>query len=372
MKLKLLDINDFIESRKVKEVSSTKQYIGGGKLKLDPKGLYSEEIFGLVSQPKRKRTFGYTDLKTKIIHPEAFPILISIGPNISKVLMGKDKFIVDDKGRLIQDPSGSTGVSFFIKNFDKINFEYESKGKKSNIIKFVEDNRQKILIDKYLVWPAGIRDIQVSQQSGKVAHQFSDLNTLYERLLRQAGNIIGDINLMPEEFSAPMIDRIQRTLKDISTWVKDRMKGKQGLIRGGMLKKITDYSGRMVITPDPSLKLGFIGIPWQFVIKLFEPFSLHYLLMDKENTSKLFGDSDINELKRIISNANLEPYGLSKDQKEYLYEKAKVISKDKVIVYKRDPAENRDSWVSCYVRVDDTGYSAKINPFDLNRNGGDV
>jgi DNA-directed RNA polymerase beta' subunit len=41
------------------------------------------------------------------------------------------------------------------------------------------------------------------------------------------------------------------------------------------------------------------------------------------------------------------------------------------VIYKRDPTESRDTWISSYVRVDDTGYTLKLNPLDLNKNTGD-
>ena len=41
----------------------------------------------------------------------------------------------------------------------------------------------------------------------------------------------------------------------------DRIKGKEGRIRGNLMGKRTDYSGRTVITPDPSIDLNELRIP---------------------------------------------------------------------------------------------------------------
>jgi len=45
------------------------------------------------------------------------------------------------------------------------------------------------------------------------------------------------------------------------------------------------------------------------------------------------------------------------------------VTADRVVIYKRDPVENRDSYISNYVRVDDTGFIAKLNSYDLCKNG---
>lgn len=44
---------------------------------------------------------------------------------------------------------------------------------------------------------------------------------------------------------------------------------------------------------------------------------------------------------------------------------ANEVIKDKVVVYKRDPTENRDTWISSYIKVYNTGFTMKLNPFDL-------
>ena len=63
MKLELMDINRFIEQRKILQVKSTKIEGRGGKL--DSEGFFSEEIFGRVGSPGRKTTFGYIDLNVQ-------------------------------------------------------------------------------------------------------------------------------------------------------------------------------------------------------------------------------------------------------------------------------------------------------------------
>jgi DNA-directed RNA polymerase II subunit RPB1 len=43
--------------------------------------------------------------------------------------------------------------------------------------------------------------------------------------------------------------------------VKQRLKGKEGRVRGNLMGKRVDFSGRTVITPDPMLRLDQVGVP---------------------------------------------------------------------------------------------------------------
>lgn len=378
MKLKLLDIDRFIERNNVKEVTSFKIYIGGGREQVDPKGIFSEDIFGRMGSRQRKTTFGYVNLNTKVIHPSAYPIFTSLNTDLTKLILEKENYRIEN-GYLIRDENeGGTGIIFFIQNFDKIDFMKlieKDKAKKEKMVEFIKNNKDKVFIDKFLILPAGNRDIQISRKTGKAMIQYSDIATLYERLIRQALHIIPD---SPPEIAELSIKNIQRIILDINDWIKNQMKGKRGVIRGGILKKVTDYSARMVITPDPKLKLGFVGVPWQIVLKLFEPFTFHYISKKDDSGLPLIqkymnikDNLDFNDMKRFLSRVNSEPDTVSGELERYLINVAKEITKDRVLVYKRDPAENRDSWISAYIQVNDKGHVFKVNPLDLNKNGGD-
>uniref|UniRef100_A0A6C0KB41 DNA-directed RNA polymerase n=1 Tax=viral metagenome TaxID=1070528 RepID=A0A6C0KB41_9ZZZZ len=52
----------------------------------------------------------------------------------------------------------------------------------------------------------------------------------------------------------------QRSGNPLKT-LKDRLVGKEGLVRGNMLGKRTNFSGRSVISPDPRLEIDEVGVP---------------------------------------------------------------------------------------------------------------
>ena len=175
MKLKLLNIEEFIKTHNVKPVTSTNTYSGGGN-KLDPNGLFSEQIFGRLGSKDRKKTFGYIDLKTNFIHPEVYKLVLSVNPLFDQLINKKAfcKFNTKEKTFVKSEEEGETGFSFFIKHLDRIDFTKNCKDNKLQVAKFLNDNKNKILISKILVLPAGIRDI-IQTESGKTIIQYSEI-----------------------------------------------------------------------------------------------------------------------------------------------------------------------------------------------------
>lgn len=376
MKLNLLDVDNFIQKKNIQEVKTIKYYKGSSRNEFHPQGLFSEEIFGRTGSVNRKKTYGFVDLKFKFIHPEAFQIMTSINPNLTKLILEKQNYIITNEGILEKnDEEGQSGLYYFLLNFDKLDFD-KIKTEKPDNVEFIKNNRDKVFIDKLLVLPAGLRDAQVDEKTGRTIIQYPEIGDLYSRLIRQVNNINTEIEDI--DINTPVIRLVQRTIIEINNWLKSRMKGKHGMLRGGLLKKVTDYSGRLVITPDNNLKMGYVGLSWHHCLKLFEPFVLHYLLYkDHGKQGLLFiqtylnlkNEPDINDISQVIKKMNDEPNAIPEQMIQHFKMIAEEVVDDRMVIYKRDPVENRDSWTSCYVRVDDSQYVMKINSFDLNKNG---
>lgn len=66
----------------------------------------------------------------------------------------------------------------------------------------------------------------------------------------------------------------KRALKSLA----DNLKGKRGLLRGNLLGKRVDYSGRSVIVVGPDLALDECGLPKLMALELFKPFVISELL----------------------------------------------------------------------------------------------
>lgn len=58
-----------------------------------------------------------------------------------------------------------------------------------------------------------------------------------------------------------------RPIKSIS----QRLKGKEGRVRGNLMGKRVDYSARTVISGDPNIAIDELGVPWSIALNLTYP-----------------------------------------------------------------------------------------------------
>ncbi|AUF82600.1 DNA-directed RNA polymerase II subunit Rpb1 [Tetraselmis virus 1] len=67
--------------------------------------------------------------------------------------------------------------------------------------------------------------------------------------------------------TSPATQRTGRSIKSIS----ERLKTKEGRVRGNLLGKRVDYSARSVITPDPNISINELGVPLRVAMNLTFP-----------------------------------------------------------------------------------------------------
>ncbi len=65
----------------------------------------------------------------------------------------------------------------------------------------------------------------------------------------------------------PSTHRSGRALKTL----RQRLKGKEGRIRGNLMGKRVNFSARSVITPDPNIKIDQLGVPFKIAMNLTYP-----------------------------------------------------------------------------------------------------
>lgn len=123
----------------------------------------------------------------------------------------------------------------------------------------------------------------------------SDVNDLYRRVITRNNRLknLMEIDAPPtilrnemrmlqesvdalldnSRLSRSITGRGNRPLKSLT----DSLKGKKGRFRRNLLGKRVDYSGRSVITVDPTLKLYECGLPKKMAKELFKPFIIRKL-----------------------------------------------------------------------------------------------
>lgn len=58
-----------------------------------------------------------------------------------------------------------------------------------------------------------------------------------------------------------------RPIKSIS----QRLKGKEGRVRGNLMGKRVDFSARTVISGDPNISIDELGVPWSIALNMTYP-----------------------------------------------------------------------------------------------------
>lgn len=200
-----------------------------------------------------------------------------------------------------------------------------------------------MFLTKIPVIPPALRPM-VALDGGR--HATSDVNDLYRRVINRNNRLkklmeihAPDVILRNEKrilqeavdalidnsirhgntLSAGLNQAQRRPLKSLA----DNLKGKRGLLRGNLLGKRVDYSGRSVIVVGPELKLNQCGLPKLMALELFKPFVISKLL-EKELAFNIRGAS------RLIDDSIPEVWAILED-----------VIKDKYVLLNRAPTLHR-------------------------------
>jgi DNA-directed RNA polymerase subunit beta' len=343
--LKLISLKGFIRNlNPVTSMLSTDR--SGG---FHENGLFSERIFGPEGSKERRLIFSYIELNAKIIHPAAYRIILQLDKKIEKFLSTERSFILDEEKKLVMvDRGGVTGIKEFIKMFPKIKFRGETETR-DKLIDFLkkENKRDTIFLDKLPVIPPDLRPA-LRQDDGN--WMIDPLNDVYLTVMRRASQV-------RSSGSGPLYDllnyALQNAILEHDNFIRSKISKKSGIVRKLMLGKRVDFSGRAVISPGPEMKTNEAGIPLRMAVGLFEPFLMHRLLysgkVDKnilaEEVEKYTGlELSVDSVKKIIKSIK-EGDKIPVTLYELFYEATEVAMKGRVIVLKRDPVLQTQSYL---------------------------
>lgn len=250
--ISIMDVDAFIYDNKVMPVTST--------LTLEPStnlyhtdGLYSEEIFGPIGSPDRMLRFGYIALNTAIFNPKIFKLIVQLGGLYKDIMSGATYAIFDpvtrNFERVVGDPmeheGADTGYSFFMRHFNELRFHTTESSKRDERIEVIEQYKAHALLTRYLVEPAGLRDI-TNDSSGRLVQD--DINKLYTSLLLYTRSI-------PPGSQSVLYDsvryQIQSKAQEIFEYIENFLDGKRGFIQGSFARRKVAMGTRNVITAAP-------------------------------------------------------------------------------------------------------------------------
>ncbi len=300
----ILSYNSFCEN--LDEITSLKTV---GKKKFHPKGLFSEQIFGpvrnytcqcgvyygvskaggkckecevdIINSDSRRKRFAKITLPIPVVNPLFLDLLIDLGGTSLKRalhdLMEKDKSLLYIDGEDFIVTLDATQVPSGSQTWEKTEAIYELVKNIANLMqdeilewKIVKDNIDNLLIDKIIVLPPDLRP--TSKRSGDSKQLMDKINRYYIQILTKKEamretiiNINRDKTLYYTYFR-----QLQKDINELYHRILEKMAKKEGLIRGNILGKRIDFSGRAVIVPDPTLSLNECKLPYLMILEVFK------------------------------------------------------------------------------------------------------
>lgn len=342
--IQFLDLNNFRKG--LKPITTTELFSKPDEW--HPNGLFSEIIFGPEGSSDRKKIFSYINLNARVIHPSAYMLLIQLDRKIKNFLSTEETFSLDKNGALISDPSGVTGMTEFFKMAPYIKFRGDTPTRDKYIKKIEEAIKEEtIFIDIIPVVPPEQRNAYKDEKGLWI---IDEINTnYYIPLLRKSFQIksVGGSGVLYDLLNYGL----QTAVISHDKFIRGVIQKKKGLIRSQLLGKRTDFSGRAVITPGPTLKINEIGLPLKMAVSLFEPFIIHRLFhsgkvdqtklsieVKKSTGLELSIDSIRNVFKAIKSGDKI-----SKELYDIIFRETEVAMMGRVVLAKRDPVLHAES-----------------------------
>lgn len=218
----------------------------------NPRGLYSNIIFGEVGTKERSTRHGYIPLKTAIIHPKILEELYTLNKVYRGLMMGKSYAIWDNKTKnfIASDIiEGETGMAFFMEHWKDIKHKETKSQKRSLRIQFIEKYKHIAEISYFVVLPAGLRELQ-EDETGRAIED--DINTLYRKILVS-------VNTIPDSLKGkndPVIDSSRWLMQSAVVAVYKALllmiEGKKGFLQFKWGSRKTAHGTRNIIsTMDP-------------------------------------------------------------------------------------------------------------------------
>lgn len=368
----ILDIDKFceetiIDRKYLPEITSTSIKQSNGIY--DPRGLFSQDYFGQENSGTWKTMFGKIVIPHPVIHPAIFYIINRRVSHLLKWINLDYGFIKnpDIKGGLILTNQVNKyeycGISDLYSNSKLIcdnllqTEKFETLSAKTILARIV-DRKIPVFVRHVIVMPPAYR-----APEQKISSDQDDINKFYVKILDEINILKSSLGSKDKILSNRILSNIQLLYNQLFESMINKIKGKTGLVRGALLGKNSDFSGRGVIVPDPLIKPSQLGIPRTMLIRLFYPWIINYIITHKEvaeELQKLGVQVNIARLFELI-NRELFETNMKSEIVNILNKVMEIVIKDKIILGKRDPVLHKLSVRGFYpVPVEDS--SIHITP----------
>lgn len=239
---------------------------------------YVDDDFGI---------FGWIVLSDKyqVIHPNLYEVLKSFigSKKLNNILQYSNEANEDGffEAREINPDSPFDGIGMidFAKRLDDVLEFYRNKNKsnpkKIELYNHLMKNREKILTHSIPVYTLFLRMVNVIGEQ----FTFTKNNKWYNNIARNVSivnNESMDIYRRNKTKNDVLFD-IQKSLQEIYTIILNDMRGKKGAIRSVMAGRY-NFTARAVITPDATLQIDEIKLPYTALVVLLEQTIINFLV----------------------------------------------------------------------------------------------
>lgn len=236
-----------LEGPNIHAVTSLDIFDGLSK-NLHPEGLFSLNIFGRVGDKNRNYRFGKINIGVPIFHPVIYRAFISIRRFYGDIINGVTYAYWNDEIKdFVKSTAidGKTGFEFFAKHCKDIELGEQTPNMRGQYVELLTKFKNCYFIDKVIVMPAGLRDIQI-EADGRVSQD--EINELYRKLL-SVRNSISDaaIRNNPELINTSRFV-LQKTMNSIYDLLERMISGKEGLMLGKWASRNIFNGTRNVVT----------------------------------------------------------------------------------------------------------------------------
>lgn len=319
MNLDLLAMQEFITKYKLEQITSSR--IFASKNEINPLGLFSNTIFGDFGSKERMETFAFINLGTKVLHPMVYHMFTKMSKKVNDVICGINYYRLEEQVSLIKgektrrylvldNKNGTlTGIELIYNYFDEFLEEFFKETGTKTRNKYLDFLRtfqkDEMFTDKFLVIPAGLRDINIMDFDANGTVSYEPINDNYLSLLRATEALVASASMeFTNKFN--IVYTIQNQLLELYLFLTNSLAGKSGLIQSKSLKRPIAYAVRSVIaTPNKitnkhnedlttNVRLGQVGIPVTIMLDQFYPFVIHELTNFYKNTTRTFFKDFIN------------------------------------------------------------------------------
>lgn len=203
----------------------------GGTSNFNEDGLYSVSIFGTVGTKERSQRFSFIDLKVPVLHPVLFKHIYRLKALYGDILSGRKYAKWDGKQKDFtssDELEGETGYAFFMTHLPEIKFVETKSSQRTLRINLVKKYIENPTTTKWLVLPAGLRDVQISDDGYP---QEDEINDMYRKILA----ISNAIYVTPGNTNDSAYDRsrfaLQIAINEIYEHIESLLTGKKGFIQ---------------------------------------------------------------------------------------------------------------------------------------------